>query len=173
MMLPVIVCSLLLLIWSWSDQICALLMDIWVVASILGFTNNTAVSVRIPIFGIRMYAFLMGVYKEVWIRGHGLCACLALGATDKAVLFQFWNNYIGCSLLLADVTSPRRLKQELDRESWPVSTWLCPMCSWQVQSPPGPSLPWVKQQDMLSCGNPSASRVCLRGRISLAKLFFV
>lgn len=42
MMLPVIVCSLLLLIWSWSDQICALLMDIWVVASILGFTNNTA-----------------------------------------------------------------------------------------------------------------------------------
>lgn len=65
MMLPVIVCSLLLLIWSWSDQICALLMDIWVVASILGFTNNTAVSVRIPIFGIRMYAFLMGVYKEV------------------------------------------------------------------------------------------------------------
>lgn len=40
------------------------------------------------------------------------------------------------------------------RESWSVSTWLCPICSWQVQSPPCPSHPWVRQQDRLSRGEP-------------------
>lgn len=105
----------------------------------LATASNAVVTVLLPVSGIHMYAFLMGVYKEVRLLGHG-CVCSPLRATDKDILSPFleYNNYIGSSLLLADecnITfhhhfSPRRLRRESDQDSQSVSTWLCPVCSW-------------------------------------------
>ena len=103
--------------------ICALLMDIWAVFSIW-LLQIMLLWLLLPVFGIHMHAFLMGAYKGV-IAGLWVHVCSALRATDKAIVFQFWHNYVGSSSLLADecnvtfhrIFSPKRLRQELDQDS--------------------------------------------------------